>query len=71
VTDAGLTRLKALSGLNSLNLERSEITEAGLVHLKELVSVRELWLSGPKITDAGLALGRSASFGVALIGIWP
>lgn len=54
ITDAGLTHLKGLTGLEELFLGRS-ITDAGLVNLKGLTGLVNLRLHGSKITDAGLA----------------
>ena len=47
--------LKALSNLETLTLNSTQISDAGLVHLKDLTNLRYLGLNGTQITDAGLA----------------
>src|SRR5205807_4570023 len=59
VTDAGLTELKDLKHLTSLNLNDTEgggkVTDAGLKELKDLKLLTSLSLiNNPEVTDAGL-----------------
>jgi hypothetical protein len=53
-TDAGLSELKQLKGLESLSLPHSRITDAGIAHLKELESLTELNLCGTDVTGVAL-----------------
>jgi uncharacterized protein (TIGR02996 family) len=61
MTDAGVARLAALSGLEVLRLpfggdvEGSGITDAGAEAIASMRRLRELDLSGSRLTDAGLA----------------
>jgi hypothetical protein len=54
ITDAGLEKLKGLTGLEYLDLMGQGITDAGLEHLKGLTSLKDLYLSGEGVTDQGL-----------------
>src|SRR5262249_49777447 len=53
-TDDGLTSVKSLPRLGSLDLGATKITDRGMVHIRELTELRELDLRGTKITDEGL-----------------
>ena len=53
-TNVGLTELKQLKSLQTLNLDSAKITDAGLKELKELKSLQTLLLQGTLVTDAGL-----------------
>ena len=55
VTDAGLGRIKGLTGLVRLHLEGTKITDAGLMHLKGMTGLEYLNVYGTAVTDAGLA----------------
>ncbi len=46
ITDAGLARLKKLTGLERLHLERTAVTDAGLAHLRDLKHLAYLNLFG-------------------------
>jgi len=54
-TDAGLTRLQGLSGLEYLLLDRTKITDEGLKQVARFKRIRFLHLRGTNVTDAGLA----------------
>ena len=54
VGDRGLSDLKGLNNLTSLDLSWTKVTDAGLVHIKGLNNLKSLDLSGTKVTDAGL-----------------
>jgi Leucine-rich repeat (LRR) protein len=53
-TDSDLKDLKALKGLQTLNLSDTMITDASLKELKALKDLQELDLRNTKITDVGL-----------------
>ena len=53
-TDGGLSLLKHMDKLETLELPGNSITDAGLVHLKGVTGLQELNLNMTKITDAGL-----------------
>jgi hypothetical protein len=55
VTDADLSALKDLKGLQYLYLSLTQVTDAGLAHLKDFKGLKYLYLSGTLVTDAGLA----------------
>jgi hypothetical protein len=48
------------SGLERLNLGKTEITDAGLVHLKGLTKLEGLYLRGTKTTPAGIMSFKEA-----------
>ncbi len=50
-----LAHLSALTGLQTLNLDTTQITDAGLAYLSSLTGLQSLNLTGTQITDAGLA----------------
>jgi len=52
VTDADLSALKDLKGLQVLILWGTQVTDAGLEHLKELKGLQRLGLGGTRVTDA-------------------
>ena len=54
ITDEGLVHLKALTGLQTLNLSHTKVTDNGLVHLKGLTNLRSLNLINTKVTDEGV-----------------
>jgi hypothetical protein len=54
VTDADLTRLEGLTGLERLWLQDTQVSDAGLEHLKGLSAIQELDLSNTRVSDAGL-----------------
>jgi hypothetical protein len=54
VSDAGLRRLRGLSGLTHLHLGCTPVSDAGLAHLAGLSSLTMLWLGGTQVGDAGL-----------------
>ena len=58
--DADLAHLKGLTGLQTLNLRRTDITNAGLAHLKGLTGLQTLSLWDTKVTDAGTNSLRKA-----------
>jgi hypothetical protein len=51
ITDKGLSYLRGLVGLKTLNLSGNRVTTAGLVHLQGMKRLEELWLLRDKITD--------------------
>ncbi len=53
-SDAGLANLKALSEIESLELDGSAITDAGLENLRGLSQLHFLCLASSNVTDAGL-----------------
>ena len=55
ITDAGLTHLRGLTQLQSLDLQYDNVTDAGLFNLQNMKQLQTLSLSSTKITDAGLA----------------
>jgi YHS domain-containing protein/uncharacterized membrane protein len=55
VTDAGLTHVSAMPGLQRLHLERTGISDAGLAAIASLPELEYLNLYGTPITDAGIA----------------
>jgi Leucine-rich repeat (LRR) protein/HEAT repeat protein len=55
ITDAGLTHLRALTGLQKLDLGGTSITDAGLIQLEGSNSLERLYLDRTHVTDAGLA----------------
>jgi hypothetical protein len=62
VTDAALKELAGLSGLQTLDLSRTEMTYAGLKELRELKSLQELGLGQTEVTNTGLnAIGELKS----------
>lgn len=54
VTDADLTHLEGLTGLERLWLHDTQVSDAGLEHLKELNAIQELDLSNTRVSDVGL-----------------
>lgn len=55
ITDAGLTALKGLKGLQALHLIGTRVTDDGLASLKGLTGLRSLGVvAGAKITDEGV-----------------
>jgi Leucine-rich repeat (LRR) protein/beta-lactamase regulating signal transducer with metallopeptidase domain/tetratricopeptide (TPR) repeat protein len=57
VTDAGLARLKEMTGLRDLYLNNcTNITDAGLINLKDCKNLTALSIGNTRITEAGLAL---------------
>jgi hypothetical protein len=54
LTDAGLSALAGLEGLQGLALSGTRITDAGLVSLRRLARLRRLYLDQTRIGDAGL-----------------
>ena len=54
VSDADLTHLKGLTGLQRLWLQDTKVSDAGLVHLERLTALQELDLSNTQVSDAGL-----------------
>ena len=54
VTDADLTHLEGLTGLQLLWLHDTQVSDAGLEHLKGLSAIQELDLSNTPVSDAGL-----------------
>jgi len=54
VTDADLTHLEGLTGLQLLWLHDTQVSDAGLEHLKGLNAIQELDLSNTQVSDAGL-----------------
>lgn len=53
-TDADILKLKALTKLESLQFEGTEVTDAGFEHLKELEPLQFLAFTNTQITGAGL-----------------
>lgn len=47
--------VKGLPGLQTLELESTQVTDAGLAHLEGLTHLKELTLVNTEVTDAGLA----------------
>jgi hypothetical protein len=60
VTNEALKELAGLTGLNYLNLYRTQVTDAGLKEFVGLKSLRDLDLSQTKVTSAGMAELRMA-----------
>jgi beta-lactamase regulating signal transducer with metallopeptidase domain/Leucine-rich repeat (LRR) protein/tetratricopeptide (TPR) repeat protein len=57
VTDAGLARLKEMTGLRELSLNNcTNITDVGLINLKDCKNLTALSIGNTRITEAGLAL---------------
>jgi hypothetical protein len=54
VTDADLTHLEVLTGLQLLWLSDTQVSDAGLEHLKGLNAIQELDLSNTRVSDVGL-----------------
>jgi hypothetical protein len=54
VTDADLTHLEGLTGLQRLWLQDTQVSDAGLEHLKGLNAIQELDLSNTRVSNAGL-----------------
>jgi uncharacterized membrane protein len=54
VTDADLTHLEGLTGLQLLWLHDTQVSDAGLEHLKGLNAIKELDLSNTQVSDMGL-----------------
>jgi hypothetical protein len=54
VTDADLTHLEGLTGLQRLWLHDTQVSDAGLEHLKGLNAIQELDLSNTRVSDVGL-----------------
>ena len=54
VTDADLTHLEGLTGLQLLWLHDTQVSDAGLEHLKGLNAIQELDLSNTRVSDVGL-----------------
>jgi hypothetical protein len=50
VTDSGLAELRALKGLESLQLIWVAVSDAGLQHLRDLRNLKELDLIGTRVT---------------------
>ena len=55
ITDAGLSYVRWLPGLQGLTLRNTQINDAGLAHLQALTQLRWLNLKHTRVTDAGLA----------------
>jgi len=53
-SDADLSRLRELKGLQTLDLMATRVTDAGLARLKDLTGLRLLLLFGTRVTDAGV-----------------
>lgn len=53
-TDARMVHLHALTRLQGLNLDDTQVTDDGLVHLYELTRLELLRLRGTHVTDGGL-----------------
>jgi len=53
--DAGLAHLRALTGLEELDVNSEGVTDAGLAHLEKLTDLSDLRLNGTGVTDSGLA----------------
>lgn len=53
-SDADLAGFEELTGLQTLDLRRTQVTDAGLVHLKELKGLETLELWGTKVRGPGL-----------------
>jgi hypothetical protein len=56
ITDVGLKNLKALTTLQTLDVEGTKITDAGLDYLKVLVKLRKLRLARTSVTDQGVKM---------------
>lgn len=54
ITDAELSHLAKLNGVERLNLGETEITDAGLEHLERFTGLKALDLRGTEITGKGL-----------------
>lgn len=54
VTDAGLARLRTLTGLRYIHLDGTRVTDAGLVHLEVLTGLESIQLERTQVTDVGL-----------------
>ena len=61
VTDADLTHLEGLTGLERLWLQGTPVSDAGLAHLKGLSAIQDLDLSNTQVSDAGLKHLQSMS----------
>src|SRR5205823_808951 len=55
VSDAQLSYLSGLAGLENLNLEVTQVGDLGLAALEGLTGLKELNLSNTTVSDAGLA----------------
>ena len=53
-TDADLTHLEGLTGLQRLWLPNTQVSDAGIERLKDLNAIQELDLSNTRVSDAGL-----------------
>ncbi len=53
-TDAGLVHLRALTQLQYLALDGTQVTDGGLVHLRGMTRLQYLILDRTQVTDAGL-----------------
>ena len=60
ITDGGLTHLRGLVELESLNLYDTGVTDAGLDQLTGLKKLQKLFLFGTKCTPAGAAKIKGA-----------
>jgi Leucine-rich repeat (LRR) protein len=54
ITDADLTHLEDLTGLQRLWLHDTQVSDAGLEHLNGLNSIQDLDLSNTRVSDGGL-----------------
>jgi Leucine-rich repeat (LRR) protein len=55
ISDAQLSHLSGLSGLEALNLEITQIGDLGLASIKNLTNLKALGLSQTTVSDVGLA----------------
>lgn len=56
VDDSQLAHIGELTGLQLLDLSRTQVTDVGLLHLSRLTQLEHLWLWDTALTDAGLAI---------------
>jgi hypothetical protein len=54
VADGDLIRLRELTSLEVVSLDRTQVTDAGVAHLAAMKNLRGLSLNQTKLTDAGL-----------------
>ncbi len=60
VSDADLSHLKGLTGLQRLWLQDTKVSDAGLKHLKGMSSLQRLWLLNTQVSEVGVAELRAA-----------
>ena len=54
VSDADLSHLKGLTGLQRLWLQDTKVSDAGLVHLRRMQRLKYLYIRNSRVTDAGI-----------------